>query len=101
LPSLFRCIVFFILESSIFFDSGAIAAAYGSVSAVTFVTAASLEIQHLKFSGHMVAVMALMEAPAIIVGVILIRMFDKKQESKTSSLIQHSLPTEVYLILEV
>jgi hypothetical protein len=33
-----------------------------------------------KFSGHMVAVMALMEAPAIIVGVIL--MFDKKQESK-------------------
>jgi hypothetical protein len=40
-----------------------------------------LEIQHLKFSGHMVAVMALMEAPAIIVGVILIRMF-KKQESK-------------------
>jgi hypothetical protein len=38
--------------------------------AVTFVTAASLEIQHLKFSGHMVAVMALMEAPAIIVGVI-------------------------------
>jgi hypothetical protein len=30
----------------------------------------------------MVAVMALMEAPAIIVGVILIRMFDKKQESK-------------------
>jgi hypothetical protein len=43
------------------------------------VTAASLEIQHLKFSGHMVAVMALMEAPAIIVGVILIRMFDKNK----------------------
>ena len=61
------------------YNSGAIAAAYGSVSAVTFVTAASfLEIQHMSFSGHMVAVMALMEAPAIVVGVILIRLFDTK-----------------------
>ena len=46
-------------------NSGAIAAAYGSVSAVTFVTAVSfLEIQSIPFDGHMVAVMALMEAPA-------------------------------------
>lgn len=94
---------FFILRRKFnIFDSGAIAAAYGSVSAVTFVTAASfLEIQHLKFSGHMVAVMALMEAPAIIVGVILIRMFDKKQESKTSigSLIQHSFTNGSVLLI--
>jgi hypothetical protein len=84
------------------YDSGAIAAAYGSVSAVTFVTAASfLEIQQLKFSGHMVAVMALMEAPAIIVGVILIRMFDKKQETKTSlgSLIKHSFTNGSVLLI--
>jgi hypothetical protein len=41
----------------------AIAAAYGSVSAVTFVTAITfLEMQNYTFSGHMVAVMALMEA---------------------------------------
>jgi hypothetical protein len=59
-------------------NSGAIAAAYGSVSAVTFVTAITfLEMQNYTFSGHMVAVMALMEAPAIIVGVILIRLFSK------------------------
>lgn len=94
---------FFVLRRKFsIFDSGAIAAAYGSVSAVTFVTAASfLEIQHLKFSGHMVAVMALMEAPAIIVGVILIRMFDKKQESKTSlgSLIQHSFTNGSVLLI--
>lgn len=83
-------------------DSGAIAAAYGSVSAVTFVTAASfLEIQHLQFSGHMVAVMALMEAPAIIVGVVLIRMFDKKTETNTSllSLVKHSFTNGSVLLI--
>lgn len=84
------------------YDSGAIAAAYGSVSAVTFVTAATfLEMQNLKFSGHMVAVMALMEAPAIIIGVILIRMFSKKQETKTSllSLIKHSFTNGSVLLI--
>ena len=84
------------------FDAGAIAAAYGSVSAVTFVTAASfLEIQHMAFSGHMVAVMALMEAPAIIVGVILIRLFDKKKETNTSliSLIKHSFTNGSVLLI--
>ena len=84
------------------YDAGAIAAAYGSVSAVTFVTAASfLEIQNLTFSGHMVAVMALMEAPAIIVGVILIRMFDKKKETNTSivSLVKHSFTNGSVLLI--
>lgn len=62
-------------------DAAAIAAAYGSISAVTFVTAASyLELQGITFGGHMVAVMALMEAPAIISGVILL---DKHSESKS------------------
>jgi hypothetical protein len=68
LLSLFRVYCFILRRKFNIFDSGAIAAAYGVCR--NFVTAASLEIQHLKFSGHMVAVMALMEAPAIIVGVI-------------------------------
>ncbi|WP_396147007.1 sodium-dependent bicarbonate transport family permease [Flavobacterium sp.] len=84
------------------YDSGAIAAAYGSVSAVTFVTAASfLEIQHMSFSGHMVAVMALMEAPAIVVGVILIRLFDEKKEINTSilSIVRHSFTNGSVLLI--
>jgi hypothetical protein len=84
------------------YDSGAIAAAYGSVSAVTFVTAASfLEIQHMSFSGHMVAVMALMEAPAIVVGVILIRLFDTKKEINTSilSIVRHSFTNGSVLLI--
>jgi hypothetical protein len=84
------------------YDSGAIAAAYGSVSAVTFVTAASfLEIQHMNFSGHMVAVMALMEAPAIIVGVILIRLFNTKKEVNTSilTIVKHSFTNGSVLLI--
>jgi hypothetical protein len=83
-------------------NSGAIAAAYGSVSAVTFVTAVSfLEIQNYTFSGHMVAVMALMEAPAIIIGVILIRLFSKEdvQKTKMSSIIKHSFTNGSVLLI--
>lgn len=48
-------------------DAGAVAAAYGSVSAVTFVAAVSfLEAQKIIFGGHMVAVMAFMESPQLL-----------------------------------
>ena len=64
-------------------DAGAVAAAYGSVSAVTFVAAVSfLEAQKIIFGGHMVAVMALMESPAIIMGVILLMKYDSENRSK-------------------
>jgi hypothetical protein len=57
-------------------DAAAIAATYGSISAVTFITACSfLESQEVPFGGHMVAAMALMESPAILVGVLLARRF--------------------------
>ena len=53
------------------FDAAAIAATYGSVSAVTFVTAVQfLENQHIPYGGHMAAAMALMESPAIIMAVV-------------------------------
>lgn len=57
------------------YDAGAIAATYGSISAVTFATASAfLEAQGVPFGGYMVAGMALMESPAIIAGLILIRI---------------------------
>jgi len=94
---------FFILKRKFSIEnSGAIAAAYGSVSAVTFVTAVSfLEIQKYSFSGHMVAVMALMEAPAIIIGVILIRMFSREevQKTKMSTIIKHSFTNGSVLLI--
>jgi hypothetical protein len=94
---------FFILKKKYSIENaGAIAATYGSVSAVTFVTAVSfLEIQNYTFSGHMVAVMALMEAPAIIVGVILIRLFSTENVLKTkmSTIITHSFTNGSVLLI--
>jgi len=54
------------------FDAAAIAATYGSVSAVTFITAVQyLDTHGIGFGGHMAAAMALMESPAIVLAVIL------------------------------
>ena len=55
-------------------DAAAIAATYGSISAVTFVTATNyLDSIGVTWGGHFVAAMALMEAPAIVVGLFLFR----------------------------
>jgi uncharacterized protein len=60
-------------------NAAAIAATYGSISAVTFITASSLlDKLQIPYGGHMVAALALMESPAIVVGLILVRVFAKK-----------------------
>lgn len=54
------------------FDAAAIAATYGSVSAVTFITAAAYAEQRgLAVGGHMAVALVLMESPAIIMAVLL------------------------------
>lgn len=61
------------------FDAAAIAATYGSVSAVTFITATQyLDNQGTAFGGHMAAAMALMESPAILIAVVLSNMIRQK-----------------------
>ncbi|MFO1384584.1 MAG: sodium-dependent bicarbonate transport family permease [Chitinivorax sp.] len=54
------------------YDAAAVAASYGSVSAVTFVTAINfLESAGTSVGGHMAAAMVVMESPAIIMAVLL------------------------------
>lgn len=56
-------------------DAAAVAATYGSVSAVTFITAVNfLEGKGMAPAGHMTAAMALMESPAIVMAVVLANM---------------------------
>jgi hypothetical protein len=94
---------FFILKRRLnVFDAGAIAASYGSVSAVTFVTAVSyLESQQLSIHGHMVAIMALMESPAIIIGLLLISVFNKDENEKIKkrTAIKHSFTNGSVLLI--
>ncbi|TGE15427.1 sodium-dependent bicarbonate transport family permease [Hymenobacter elongatus] len=95
LAGLIPLYTFFLLKGRLSIaDAGAVAAAYGSVSAVTFVSAVSfLDGQKLHFGGHMVAVMALMEAPAIIVGVILMMRYEAPSAEaapRLGPIVQHS-----------
>lgn len=69
------------------FDAAAVAATYGSVSAVTFVTTVQyLENQHTPYGGHMAAAMALMESPAIIMAVILANTIRNRLSSVTPNI---------------
>ena len=93
---------FFILKRKFSVEnSGAIAAAYGSVSAVTFITAVSfLDIEQINYGGHMVAVMALMEAPSIIVGVLLMAIFSKDQmKAQLNGICKHALTNGSVLLI--
>ena len=65
------------------YNSAAIAAAYGSTSAVTYITAESfLRVLELPYDGFMVAALALMESPAIIVGLLLVRLLGRSSQKK-------------------
>ena len=103
ISSIIPIYTFFIIKKKMnVFDAGAIAAAYGSVSAVTFVTGISyLESQQLSVHGHMVAIMALMESPSIIIGLILVSIFNKDNENKINkkNVIAHSFTNGSVLLI--
>jgi len=67
-------------------DAASVAATYGSISAVTFITATQvLDQSGISFGGHMAAAMALMESPAIIIAIILAnRIRHERQGSNIS-----------------
>lgn len=75
-------------------DAAAVAACYGSVSVVTFVAACgTLERTGLEFSGHMVAVLALMESPAILVALILLNLDVRRGAADASAAAPRAMGT--------
>lgn len=95
---------FFILRLKLdTYDSAAIAATYGSISAVTFITASAFLTElAMPFDGFMVAALALMESPAIIVGLILVNFFarDEKREFVWSEVLRDAfLNSSVFLLV--
>ena len=82
-------------------NAAAISATYGSVSAVTFITAtALLNRLEIPSGGYMVAALALMESPAIIVAVLLYRNATQSQSSSWKSLLREALLNgSVYLLV--
>ncbi|MFM9853620.1 MAG: sodium-dependent bicarbonate transport family permease [Sphingomonadaceae bacterium] len=81
-------------------DAGAVAAHYGSVSVVTFVTAREiLGAEGIEVAGYMVAVLAIMETPAIITGLLLAR--GKASVSGSQNALLHDVFANASVILLV
>ena len=75
------------------YDAAAIAATYGSVSAVTFITTVQyLDSRHLPYGGHMAAAMALMESPAIIMAVLLANLVRQKEQKAAGQAATRNTP---------
>ncbi|MBK9324360.1 MAG: sodium-dependent bicarbonate transport family permease [Bdellovibrionaceae bacterium] len=94
--------VFYFLKNRLgMSNAAALAASYGSVSAVTFITAQSiLENNGIPFSGFMVAVMAIMEIPAILIGVFLYQRYSKAiVENKISTFVSIFSTKSVVLLI--
>lgn len=85
------------------YDSAAMGATYGSVSAITFITTvALLDSLGIAYGGHMVAALALMESPAIIVGLWLVQKYAPNTDDRyqdTSVWHEALLNSSVFLIM--
>ncbi len=81
-------------------NAAAISASYGSVSALTFIAAMGvLENQGVGFSGFMIAIMAFMEIPGILIAVYLYQRFSNTSGSKRSVFISMFSAKSVVLLL--
>ncbi len=81
-------------------NSGAVAAHYGSISVVTFVTAGEILMgQGREPAGFMVAVMAAMEAPAILSGLLLARGMGSSAGTQSTSEMLHEVFTNSSIVL--
>jgi uncharacterized protein len=76
---------FFILRVKIdVYNAIAIAATFGSISAVTFITGITyLDTVGVEYGGFMVASMALMESPAIVIGLVFAALFAKSSNNES------------------
>lgn len=98
-------VAFFILNKFLKIDSlnsGALAAHYGSVSVVTFVTAAALLTRNkIEYDGFMVGMMTVMEFPAIIFGIGMAIFFSNRniKEFKFSKIVRESFTNESVILL--
>jgi hypothetical protein len=73
-------------------DAAAIAAHYGSVSAVTFIAATNyLKAINQPFESYATAFLAVMESPAILVGVVLGKLATKRAGEKSGASIKTAM----------
>ena len=78
-------------------DAAAVAAHYGSVSAVTFIAATNyLKAIDQPFESHATAFLAVMESPAILVGVVLGKLATKKAGQNSGASIKTAMHEAIF-----
>ncbi|MCH6257558.1 sodium-dependent bicarbonate transport family permease [Puniceicoccaceae bacterium K14] len=81
-------------------NAGALAAHYGSVSAVTFIACITfLETKSIPYEGFMTAMMAIMEIPAIVIGLALAKYHSKEKDSKLKAILMETLTGKSVFLL--
>lgn len=81
-------------------DAAALAAHYGSVSAVTFAAViAFLDAQGVTYEGFLPALLAMLEAPAIVVAIILSRLGTRTGDSRWGTLMHEVLTGKSVVLL--
>lgn len=95
--------LFFLIKNFVdIHNSVAISATYGSISAVTFITASSF-LQELgqTFNGSLIAAMALMESPAIIIAILIYQFHLKENKNyfQIQAIREAFLNPSVYLLI--
>ena len=88
---------FFILKRKIdVYNTLAIAATFDSISAVTFITGITyLHTVGVEYGGFMVASMALMESPAIVIGLVFAAVFAKGDNSDDEEAAENTSVKEI------
>ena len=78
-------------------DAAAIAAHYGSVSAVTFIAATNyLKAINQPFESYATAFLAVMESPAILVGVVLGKLATKKAGEASGASLKQAMHEAIF-----
>lgn len=78
-------------------NAASVSAHYGSISIVTFIAAVSfIGIYDLKYEGYLIAMMALMEAPAILTGLFLAKGKAEDKKLRLNTLFSPKLLHEVF-----
>jgi hypothetical protein len=81
-------------------DSGAMAAHFGSVSAVTFMAALNFAtLSGFKFEGYLTALLIVLEVPGIIIGIVLARTMSENRAISVSHVLREAITSKSVMLM--
>ena len=92
-------VAFYIGKQSIV-DSGAMAAHFGSVSAVTFMAALNFAaLSNFKIEGYLTALLIVLEVPGIIIGIVLARLMSENRTISVNHVLREAITSKSVMLM--